>query len=343
MCFATRGGLTKPVSSGIPDAEKEAVNANEAEAPNNPPDPAAGEGVRVTGETSSGPYSIQFEIYDSSEPRKPCAGMYYSLKVSSEETVRNNLVTDANGRTERVFSDNADDRVYLYIGHREEAYADLPTSRSTEDDERDEYNLNNNVADQTLAPHNEMKVAHITTQRLWRPWAPSEEVQTLIKDVIETFSANFYDLGDGGITIGYGHFTPHSRAAAIRAQYPNGITRQQADVLFEDDLVTRARYRALYELIGVPLHQYEFDALVCMRFNIPASTEGTVGFTATAPHTRLRGQTTIRDHLNRGQYTQAGNRIPTIYNSKEGQWSRGVQNRRNCERDIFLQGVYQGW
>jgi len=354
MCFATRSGNVKPVSHGIPDLEKpptgegnqptneqENKTINEPETNPAPPHEATSENVRVTGKTSQGPYSIQFEISDKNG--RLCAGMYYTIKVASEDTVRSNLVTDANGMTIPITSDDPDDKVYLYIGHREEAYADLPTSREGEENIYDEYILNDNVDDQTVAPYGERKLAPITTQRLWQPWMPSEEIQDLIKNTIERFRPNFYDINDGGITIGYGHFTPHRDAARIRAQYPNGITREQASVLFEQDLVTRARYRALYDLIKVPMHQHEFDALVCMRFNNSGTTEGTVGRSVAAPHNRLTGQTSIKDHLNRGQYTQAGNRIPTIYNTIEGEWSRGVQNRRNCERDVFLRNLYQGW
>jgi GH24 family phage-related lysozyme (muramidase) len=89
-------------------------------------------------------------------------------------------------------------------------------------------------------------------------------------------------------------------------------------------------------LVFVKLYQREFDANIDVRFNAGfGSTDFTGGFKNTAPHTRL-SSSSITNFLNRGRYTQAGNRILTIANSAVGAWHKGVQNRRNDQKNVFF-------
>jgi len=280
-------------------------------------------------------YSIQFCISDTNGNR--CDGMFYTIKIEDKQEI---IIgeTDEEGCTEQVFSEIENDKAYLYIGHRQESFDDLLIVRTTDEHICDEFILNYESVDNqimTLFQENQQnKICQICTQRLWKPWNYSESFRLFLMEV-ETLVQYFRDIeGNGrGNTIGYGHFTPYyldkkktnanPEIEIIRSQYPNGITLEQATTLFEEDLLERAQYRGIYELIKTPLYQYEFDALICMRFNILNIIEGTVGFEEYEPHARLINQKTIREYLNSGQYTQGGNRIATTYNSMNGQWFKG--------------------
>jgi len=75
-----------------------------------------------------------------------------------------------------------------------------------------------------------------------------------------------YELGDGGWSIGYGHFTPYSQTPP-----PASISREEAEAMFLRDLEDRAQ-RWVRAYVTVPLTQSQFDALVSMAFNLsPAS------------------------------------------------------------------------
>lgn len=70
-----------------------------------------------------------------------------------------------------------------------------------------------------------------------------------------------YELGDGGYTWGYGHWSRKPDAL------PMTITADQAEEIFADDVKNRGeKWVKLY--VKVDLSQNEFDALVSIAFNL---------------------------------------------------------------------------
>ena len=78
----------------------------------------------------------------------------------------------------------------------------------------------------------------------------------------EGLSLKRYELGDGGWTIGYGHFYPYSGPEPALE-----ITREEADALFRDDIEV-AGARRVRAYVTAPLTQAQFDALASMAFGL---------------------------------------------------------------------------
>ena len=70
-----------------------------------------------------------------------------------------------------------------------------------------------------------------------------------------------YNIGDGGWTIGYGHYEKNI------ANIPARITVDEAEAMFDRDVAERAeKWVRLY--VQVPLMQYEFGALTHIAYNL---------------------------------------------------------------------------
>lgn len=130
-----------------------------------------------------------------------------------------------------------------------------------------------------------------------------------------------YRLGDGMITIGWGH------AEKIKnSKYKVGqeISKEEAQRLLVDDVNNAANglHRLFnkwkYEGVDVKINQNQYDVLVSMALNMGVSG--------------LRGSSIIRE-LKNGNHQKAGNliKIKNI-NSKFA----GLKNRRERESNIFL-------
>jgi lysozyme len=120
-----------------------------------------------------------------------------------------------------------------------------------------------------------------------------------------------YQLGDGGWTIGYGHYSKSK---------PNDITQDQADAIFADDVVNRGeKWVKLY--VTVDLSQEQFDALVSIAFNM-------------SPQSFKK----FADSVN------AGDGIDGIAQASVGwvapAFTNGIRNRRNSEMNLYDNGVY---
>ncbi|MES2163351.1 MAG: lysozyme [Pseudomonadota bacterium] len=120
-----------------------------------------------------------------------------------------------------------------------------------------------------------------------------------------------YNLGDGGWTIGWGHYSKSK---------PDDITQDQADAMFADDVVNRGeKWVKLY--VTVDLTQEQFDALTSIAFNM-------------SPQSFKK----FADSVN------AGNGIDDIAQASVGwvdpKFTNGIQNRRNTEMNLFDNGVY---
>lgn len=159
----------------------------------------------------------------------------------------------------------------------------------------------------------------------------SQNAIDLLK-AIETLSLIPYDDATGkpttkyvkGATIGYGHLIT---SAAEFEKYKNGISESSANTLFTNDIDREIKN---VRTLSYDLSQNQFDALAIMVFNIGTQFNSS----------------SLRKFL---QDCNAN----TNYNSVEDAWKafnkdngillQGLINRRNCEWDIFVNGIYKQW
>ncbi len=123
-----------------------------------------------------------------------------------------------------------------------------------------------------------------------------------------------YELGDGGYTWGYGHFSKN------KDELPLQITKDQAESIFVDDVVNRGeKWVKVY--VKVDLDQSEFDALVSIAFNMSP-----------------RSFRKFADSVNRGDG------IDDIAQESIGwvaaQFTNGIANRRRAELNVYNEGIY---
>ncbi len=128
-----------------------------------------------------------------------------------------------------------------------------------------------------------------------------------------------------GATIGYGHLITQNQWDT----YKDGFEQSDADALLVHDLTPSVN--AVQNCITAPITQNQFDAMVMLTFNIgvPSFTTSSVVKLVNNPN------------------------APCSYPSLEAAWKAwdrsqgkvmpGLDNRRNCEWNVFSQGVYQKW
>lgn len=137
----------------------------------------------------------------------------------------------------------------------------------------------------------------------------------------EGLRLNVYLCPAGKPTIGYGHMLLRSEL------HIKTITQAQADAFLAADCRIAEMY--LNANVRVDLNQQQFDALVSFCFNL-----GVGAF----------DRSTMRRMLNNRDYAGAANqflRWNKIKNPRTGQFeiSRGLNNRRIDERNLFLRGA----
>jgi lysozyme len=146
----------------------------------------------------------------------------------------------------------------------------------------------------------------------------SKNGQELLKQ-LEGKSLKVYLCSAGVSTIGFGHAI--AGKASLERYKKYGITEEEALCLFRGD-VSIAEDK-VNRTVKVPLSQNQFDALVCLLFNIK--------FSEWLPSRALK-------------YLNANNPIMACIEmfSKEKGWvhvngvkNRGLINRRQIERDLF--------
>jgi GH24 family phage-related lysozyme (muramidase) len=131
-----------------------------------------------------------------------------------------------------------------------------------------------------------------------------------------------YSLGDGKITIGYGHAEP---VETTKLKVGDKITKEQAKIYLKEDLKIAADgVRRMFrdwkkQNKNYKVTQDMFDALVSMAFNMGVSG--------------LRN-TTFVDYLRDGNYKTAGRLIKQTKINNDT--FPGLEKRRNRESDMFL-------
>lgn len=123
----------------------------------------------------------------------------------------------------------------------------------------------------------------------------------------------YQDIG-GVWTIGYGSTGPHVKPGMR-------ITEDEAKRLLDADLVRFEK--VVNDSVKVPINQNQYNALVSLAFNI-----GTAAF--------LRS--TVLRRLNAGAYQGAADAI-LMWNKVKGKKVKGLVNRRESERKLFLTPV----
>ena len=130
-----------------------------------------------------------------------------------------------------------------------------------------------------------------------------------------------YKLGDGRITVGWGHAEPVKTSKFKKGQV---ISREEAKKLLQEDLGEAAdgvrRIFKEWESKGIErkITQDQFDALVSMAFNMGISG--------------LR-QSDVIQHIKKGDYKTAGESIKSESLNKKFQ---GLESRREREANLFL-------
>ncbi|MBL8472384.1 MAG: lysozyme [Rhodocyclaceae bacterium] len=159
----------------------------------------------------------------------------------------------------------------------------------------------------------------------------SEDGLKLLR-AVEQLSLKPYDDQTGketdkwvkGATIGYGHLL----AQAEWDSYKDGITETDAIKLFDKDLLPFVK--TVREAISVPLAQNEFDALVILAFNIgPAFKSSSVAKLVNDPKA-------VTSYASLEEAWKA-------WNKSQGKVMKGLENRRQCEWNIYSKGKYERW
>ena len=160
----------------------------------------------------------------------------------------------------------------------------------------------------------------------------SKQGLTLLKQV-EQLHLKPYDDQTGkrvsdwtqGATIGYGHLIKQAEWNT----YKNGITAPDADTLFDRDLAPFII--AVQSNVKASLKQSQFDALVILAFNIgPDAFPGSSVVTL------------VNDHKATTKYKDLESAWKA-WNKSQGKVMKGLENRRQCEWDIYSQGIYKMW
>jgi lysozyme len=123
-----------------------------------------------------------------------------------------------------------------------------------------------------------------------------------------------YNLGDGGWTIGYGHFEKTLEAL------PAISSAADAEALFAIDVQERGeKWVKLY--VEVPLTQYQFDALVSIAFNM-------------SPQSFKKFAVSVNN--GEGIDAIAQRSVSWVADT----FKNGIANRRTAELNVFNNGVY---
>ncbi len=166
------------------------------------------------------------------------------------------------------------------------------------------------------------------------------DVDTILKDPLKLYTSNSaidfikdheklrlkaYELGDGKVTIGYGHAEPLETS---KYEFGETISEAEAERIFKKDLkwcedgIKRMFKQWKEQDIDVKITQNMFDSMVSMTYNMGVSG--------------LRSSMFVKA-LKHGKYLEAANMIP--YTSvKNAKCFSGLTKRREKEKDLFLHG-----
>lgn len=128
-----------------------------------------------------------------------------------------------------------------------------------------------------------------------------------------------------GATIGYGHLISKQEWAL----YKDGITAEQAETLFENDVSPFVD--KVNEAITVEVSQQQFDAMVLLAYNIGQES--------------FSGSSVVKLVNDPGADTPYASLEDAwkAWNKSQDKVNPGLINRRNAEWKIYDEGVYEKW
>lgn len=134
----------------------------------------------------------------------------------------------------------------------------------------------------------------------------------------------WYQLDDGGLTCGYGHWVPHATAKKMGIKKGDKITQQVADGYLRQDMQKFINHtNAIVKQYGFAgkFNQSQFDALVSYCFNRgPGNSKGTNGL-----RQLVKNSKTVTDISNNLM----------IYWGTNQTYKKGLLNRRKAEQTLF--------
>lgn len=142
----------------------------------------------------------------------------------------------------------------------------------------------------------------------------------------EGFSLEWYELNDGGLTVGYGHYVPHASARQQGIKKGDKITKEQANKFLEQDIkrFSNGVTKMLNEY-GFIVNQNQFDVLVSYAYNRGlGNAQGTNGL-----RQLLKNSKSVQDIYNN---------LPVYWGSNE-HYKKGLINRRLAEQKLFGESV----
>lgn len=152
-----------------------------------------------------------------------------------------------------------------------------------------------------------------------------KEIETLRLKPYNDQTSKEVDKWVEGATVGYGHLILKSDWDT----YKNGITKEEADKLFESD--SSEYVDAVNEAITVAVTQQQFDAMVILAYNI-----GPAGFKGSSVAKLVNDPSAVTSYATLEDAWKA-------FNKSQGKINQGLINRRNAEWDIYSTGVYARW
>jgi GH24 family phage-related lysozyme (muramidase) len=160
----------------------------------------------------------------------------------------------------------------------------------------------------------------------------SDDGAALLKEV-EALSLTPYDdqtekptsVWVPGATIGYGHLITQNEWST----YENGFQEADADNLLAHDLAPCVA--AVRNAITAPVSQNEFDAMVMLAFNI-----GVSAFTTSSVCKLINNPNAPSPYANLEAAWKAWDR-------SQGKVMAGLDNRRQCEWNVYANGIYESW
>lgn len=176
------------------------------------------------------------------------------------------------------------------------------------------------------------KLTHRPNTKSASSYTTSTKALNLLKS-IEELRLKPYDDQNGdaiskwvdGATIGYGHLI----AKNDWNKYKNGLSKEESEKLFKEDLVPFAF--KVKNKVTANITQHEFDALVILTFNI-----GKSGFTHSSVLKLVNNPGAKTAYSNLTQAWRA-------WNKTQGKYSQGLVNRRKAELKIYTRGIYKKW
>lgn len=138
----------------------------------------------------------------------------------------------------------------------------------------------------------------------------------------EGFKDTYYDLKDGGLTVGFGHFTPYAEAKKKGIKVGDKISSAKAEELFNKSVSGFVNgTNAQIKQYGFKVGQNQFDALVSYAYNRGlGNSQGTNGLRQLLSHSK-----TVNDI----------SKNFLIYWGTNTMYKKGLINRRTAEKALF--------